>query len=80
MRYLLDADTCSYAIRGVSAALDAKLATARRDSLAISAITRAELVFGVEKRGNLLKLSRLVHGFLDRVVVLPWDAAAADHS
>ncbi len=78
MLYLLDTDTSSYAIRGASAALDAALATAAPGSLAISAITRAELVFGLEKRGNPRALTRLVQGFLDRVTVLPWDAAAAD--
>ncbi len=79
MLYLLDTDTCSYAIRGDSAALDARLAKERPDTLAISAVTRAELMFGLEKRGNPRALSRVVHGFLDRVAVMPWDTAAADH-
>ena len=79
MLFLLDTDTCSYAIRNASATLDARLATAKPDSLAISAVTRAELMFGLEKRGNPRGLTRLVHGFLDRVAVLPWDAQAADH-
>ena len=79
MLYLLDTDTCSYAIRNASTTLDARLATASPDSLAISAVTRAELMFGLEKRGNPRELTRLVHGFLDRVAVMPWDAQAADH-
>lgn len=78
MLRLLDTDTSSYAIRGASATLDAALAAAAPGSLAISAITRAELMFGLEKRGNPRALARLVQGFLDRVTVLPWDAAAAD--
>ena len=78
MLYLLDTDTSSYAIRGVSTTLDAALTAAAPGSLAISAITRAELMFGLEKRGNPRALARLVHGFLDRVTVLPWEAAAAD--
>ena len=78
MLFLLDTDTCSYSIRGVSVALDAKLASAKPGTLALSAVTRAELMFGLEKRGNPRKLSRLVHGFLDRMTVMPWDAAAAD--
>jgi hypothetical protein len=41
-------------------------------------VTCAELVFGLEKRGNPRALSRRVHGFLDRVTVVSWDAAAAD--
>lgn len=79
MLYLLDTGTCSYAIRNASTTLDARLATASPDSLAISAVTRAELMFGLEKRGNPRELTRLVHGFLERVAVMPWDAQAADH-
>ena len=79
MLYLLDTDTCSYAIRNASTTLDARLATASPDSLTISAVTRAELMFGLEKRGNPRELTRLVHGFLDRIAVMPWDAQAADH-
>ena len=79
MLYLLDTDTCSYAIRHASTTLDARLATASPDSLAISAVTRAELMFGLEKRGNPRELTRLVHGFLERVAVMPLDAQAADH-
>ena len=79
MPYLLDTGTCSYAIRNASTRLDARLATASPDALALSAVTRAELMFGLEKRGNPRELTRLVHGFLDRVDVMPWDAQAADH-
>ena len=78
MLYLMDTDTCSYAIRYAGATLDARLAAAKAGSLVVSAVTRAELVFGLEKRANPRTLSRLVHGFLDRVAALPWDAAAAD--
>ena len=78
MLYLLDTDTCSYAIRGASAALDAALVAAAPGSLALSAVTRAELVFGLEKRGNPRVLARAIHAFLDRVAVMPWDGAAAD--
>ena len=78
MLRLLDTDTCSYAIRGSSASLDTRLAASDAGSLAVSVITRAELMFGLAKRGNPRSLSRLVSGFLDRIAVLPWDAAAAD--
>ena len=35
-------------------------------------------MFGLEKRGKPLALSRLVIGFLDNIAVMPWDAPAAD--
>jgi len=76
--YLLDTDTASYAIRGAFPALDARLAAAAPREMAISVVTRAELLFGLEKRGNPRGLSRVVHAFLDRMTILPWDNAAAD--
>ena len=79
MLYLLDTDTCSYAMRSASGALDARLASAKPNEIAISAVTRAELMFGFERRGKPRALSRLVHDFLGRVTVMSWDAAAADH-
>ena len=77
-RYLLDTDTASYAIRGAFPTLDARLATVAPHDMAISVITRAELLFGLEKRGNPRGLARVVHAFLDRMTILPWDNAAAD--
>ena len=79
MLFLLDTDTCSYAMRGVSVALDARLASATPNDIAISAVTRAELMFGLEKRGKPRAESRLVEDFLGRIAVMPWDAEAADH-
>jgi tRNA(fMet)-specific endonuclease VapC len=78
VRYLLDTDTASYIIRGAFPALDARLAAAASRDLAISVITRAELLFGLEKRGNPRGLARVVHAFLDRMAILPWDNDAAD--
>lgn len=78
MLYVLDTDTCSYLIRGASVTLDARIAKAEPQSLAISAVTRGELMFGLEKRGKPPALSRLVIGFLERMAVMPWDASAAD--
>jgi tRNA(fMet)-specific endonuclease VapC len=78
VRYLLDTDTASYAIRGAFPALDTRLALVAPRDMAISVITRAELLFGLEKRGNPRGLARVVHAFLDRMTILPWDNAAAD--
>ncbi len=78
MRYLLDTDTSSYIIRGAFPALDAKVATMAPRDMAISVITRAELLFGLERRGNPRGLARVVHAFLDRMTIPPWDNAAAD--
>ena len=78
MPYLLDTDTASYVVRGAYPALDATLAKTPANGVAISVITRAELLFGLERRGNPRALSRVVHAFLDRIDTRPWDNAAAD--
>ena len=78
MRYLLDTDTVSYAIRGAYPALDMRLASVTPRLMAISVVTRAELMYGLERRGNPRGLSRVVHSFLERLPTLPWDNAAAD--
>ena len=63
-RYLLDTDTASYAIRGAFPALDARLATVAPHDMAISVITRAELLFGLEKRGNPARIQFVLSGLL----------------
>ena len=78
VRYLLDTDTAGYAIRGAFPTLDVKLATVSPRDMAISVITRAELLFGLEKRSNPRGLTLVVHAFLDHMAILPWDNAAAD--
>ena len=56
MRYMLDTDTRSYLIRGKSENLDRKVAGVRSNSLCMSVVTNAELLFGVERKGHLPKL------------------------
>jgi tRNA(fMet)-specific endonuclease VapC len=46
-------------------------------SAVISAVTEAELHYGLARRGHPAGLSQRVQAFLVRVDVLPWDSAAA---
>jgi tRNA(fMet)-specific endonuclease VapC len=46
-------------------------------SVAISAVTQGELIYGLAKRGNPKALSALIHEFLIRVEVLPWTGEVA---
>jgi tRNA(fMet)-specific endonuclease VapC len=73
VRYMLDTDTCSYLIRGVSPTLDRQVSGVRPQSLCISVVTRAELLFGVERKNRPPKLAALLARFLQRVLSLPWD-------
>ena len=75
MKYLLDTNTVSFAIRGVGAVGD-RLREATAAEIAVTAVTEAELWFGVRKSGSR-RLERAVSGFLDAVPILVFDRPAA---
>ncbi len=73
---MLDTNTASHIIKGHSAVL-ANLQHCSPHSLCLSAITKAELIYGVARKTGAKQLAILVKEFLDRVDILPWDDAAA---
>lgn len=75
MRFLLDTDTVSYALRGEGDVAE-RIRARRPSELAISAITLAELHFGAERRKSR-RLRRLIDGFVGDIDVVPFDEAAA---
>ncbi len=75
-RYLLDADTVSYALRGQGQVATRILEHAPSE-LCISAITLAELRFGAESKKSQ-KLRRAIRGFVKDVAVVAFDEAAAE--
>jgi len=75
MKYLLDTSTVSYALRGIGG-INERLRRLSPASVAISAITEAELWYGVEKR-NSNKLRKLVSAFIQPLEVIPFDSDAA---
>lgn len=75
-RYMLDTDTCSFAIRGGDERLRAALQR-HADALCVSAITAAELRYGAQKKGSP-RITKAVSAFLSLVDVVPWTEAAAD--
>jgi tRNA(fMet)-specific endonuclease VapC len=74
--YLLDTNTVSHLIKRHPKA-NKRLLTVPMHSICISAITAGELAFGLAKRPEAVALKAVVHEFLRRVQVLPWDAAVA---
>lgn len=79
VRYLLDTNTASYAIKGNVARVREKLLTVPMGDVGISVITEAELRFGVARLPAAIRLKTLVEEFLLRVDVLPWNSEAAKH-
>jgi len=78
--YLLDTDICSYAIKRKQPALLARIrAGLIEEEIAISAITRGELLYGLEILPDATTLKRAVHAFLDYLPCLEWPVSAADH-
>jgi tRNA(fMet)-specific endonuclease VapC len=76
---MLDTDTASYIIKARSPPLEAKLLQISPDQLSISAITRAELMYGLRRLPPGHRLHAGVHQFFNIVPILAWDSAAADH-
>ncbi len=74
---LLDTNTASYIIKGHPARVREHLLRISMAEVCISAVTEAELRFGVERRTDLPKLKIAVEEFLLRLQVLSWDSEAA---
>jgi tRNA(fMet)-specific endonuclease VapC len=79
IRYLLDTNTASYAIKGNVARVREQLLKIAMADVGISVITEAELRFGVARLPSAIRLKDLVEEFLLRVEVLPWNSATANH-
>jgi tRNA(fMet)-specific endonuclease VapC len=75
--HLLDTNIVSYFVRGNYPAVRRHIARAPIDSLAVSTVTEAELLFWVLCRPGSLRTHVGVEDFLLRVPSLPWDAGAA---
>jgi len=77
MLYILDTDTCSYIIKDNNENIKHNLIVRRGSSICTSAITRAELMFGVAKKRSE-KITSKVKDFLRMIDVIPFDSSAAD--
>lgn len=70
--WLLDTNIASHIIRGDRPDILRRLITIPMEDLAISAVTEAELRYGLARRGHPPKLTARVREFLLRVEVLAW--------
>ena len=76
MKFLLDTDSVSFAMRGQGGVAD-RIRAHQPSELGISAITLAELRFGADRRRSR-RLHRLIDAFVGDVAVMPFDDEAAD--
>lgn len=75
----LDTDSCGLIIRGGSKRLESRVRAVPPREVCISAVTRAELLYGLARRPEATRLAELVHAFLSRVRSLAWSNDAAAH-
>jgi tRNA(fMet)-specific endonuclease VapC len=79
VRYLLDTNTASYAIKGNAPSVRQRLQKSAPAEVAISVITEAELRFGVLRLPGAKRLAFVVDEFLRFIDIRPWDSAAAQN-
>jgi len=79
VRYLLDTNIASYVIKGNVPHVRDNLRRVPMADVGISAVTEAELRFGVARKPQANRLESAVQEFLVRVEILAWDSAAARH-
>ncbi len=71
--YLLDTNMVSYIAKNRSAAARGRLLGLKRGEVAcLSAVTEAEVLYGLAKRPEATALRTLMEGFVARFQVLPW--------
>ena len=76
---MLDTGTASYIIKKHSPEVAERLARIPPASVCVSAVTRAELQYGLKRLPAGHRLHVGVSRFLRNVNVLAWDSNAADH-
>lgn len=79
--YLLDTNTVSYILKDKSAAARDRLERvgSRKDQdAAVSTVTVAEILYGLEKIGAGRERHRALDLFLSEITICPWDRAAAE--
>lgn len=80
-KFLLDTDTCIYALKQRPSVIQ-RLVSTSRDGVAVSVVTEAELRTGAAKSSSALKTLRLVEAFLHPLTILDFtsqDAIAYAH-
>ena len=74
---MLDTNMASYVIKGNPPEVRKRLVMLPMESVCVSVVTQAELLYGLARKAHPAPLSNVVREFLIRVQVLPWDGDAA---
>jgi len=74
---MLDTNMTSYIIKGHPPEVRQRLAALPMESVVVSVVTQAELLYGLARKGYPAAFASLIREFLLRVDVLPWDGETA---
>ncbi|AWK15583.1 type II toxin-antitoxin system VapC family toxin (plasmid) [Candidatus Fukatsuia symbiotica] len=74
---MLDTNMASYVIKGNPPEARQRLAVLPMESIVISVVTQAELLYGLARKGHPVTFAGLIREFFLRVKILPWDGEAA---
>ncbi len=77
--FLLDTNACIRILNGSSPRLVACLRRYEPDDIAVSAISRAELLYGARKSSRVTENLRVLKRFFAACVSLPFDDRCAEH-
>jgi tRNA(fMet)-specific endonuclease VapC len=77
---LLDTNACIRVLNGSSAAVAARLQATNPADVRLSAVVKAELLYGARKSGRVEANLRLLRRFFDPLVSLPFDDRCADEA
>jgi tRNA(fMet)-specific endonuclease VapC len=76
MKYLIDTDTISYALRGQGGVAE-QILTRKPSQLSVSSISVAELRYGADRKSSK-RLHHLISAFLSPIEIVAFDNEAAD--
>lgn len=79
MLYMLDTDTCSYVVRRASQALLLRIQAVPLDQQCMSAVTLAELLYGVRLSTRKKSNQEAIDALTRHVAVLDWPRTATGH-
>jgi tRNA(fMet)-specific endonuclease VapC len=77
IRYLLDTNTVSHMAKGDTPSISRQFQRLKSSSIAISAVSEGELLYGLARRPEVRHIAAAVISVLAGISVLPWDSNAA---
>ena len=77
--WMLDTDTCSYILRAHPPGAAARFKRTPVAEIGISAVVLAELYYGADRLSQRSALRKDIQEFSSGLLLLSWDAEAADH-